>query len=195
MNFLCSSILCFSSTPCESHFWIFAEKAIPALHIASMPLCASQRSAPSWTKIKKLAKVFFGPFVVTYTSPDSVSITPDPSSTLLSTMVHMALANMPNEVVACDLFMTSIPHAVNQIVSSQIFDVMSIPEMLRNTRACNHRITTPWTSLTNPFARPQFQTRVSTSRRHVGHTGKNFGITVLTCSSSVRGPITGITGC
>jgi len=64
----------------------------------------------------------------------------------------MALTNVPIEIFARDLFVTSIPHAVN--LSAQFFDLgMRIPEMHRNIRACDLCITGPWAPLPNPSAK------------------------------------------
>ena len=49
----------------------------------------------------------------------------------------MTLPNVPNEVFACEPFVTSVPLARNQITFVHLPDTMNFAEMCGNIRACN----------------------------------------------------------
>ena len=67
-------------------------------------------------------------------------------------MAHMALTNVPSKIVAANLFMTSLPDAVDRNPSTQSLDAMRTPEMHRNAFARNLSIAGPRVTITGPFA-------------------------------------------
>jgi len=54
-----------------------------------------------------------------------------------SNVAQMALANVPNKVFAFELSVTTLPPATDQGVCCQFPNMMHVPEMFRNTLACN----------------------------------------------------------
>jgi hypothetical protein len=71
--------------------------------------------------------------------------------------VQMAFTGVPNEVFACNPFITSVPPAVNQGVSAHFPDTVGIPEMRWNTHTCNLSTARLRVTLTDPLTRHRRQ--------------------------------------
>ena len=75
---------------------------------------------------------------------------------LSSNMTQMTLANVPNDIFAFKPCMTPLPPAVNQDICFQLPDTMCIPEMCRDTLACDLSAASFRDILTSPSTRRRF---------------------------------------
>ena len=80
--------------------------------------------------------------------------------------VQMAFTGVPNEILACNPFITSVPPAVNQGASTYFPDTMCFLEVRRSTLACDQGTARRvHVILTGPLTRHSRQARVNSLRR------------------------------